>query len=87
MSGSGPQGTAFDRAWLPPQAGELVVLGDTHSLLHLEFQGGEWEPGRASPARAGRALGGREAPAQAGSRIRLPSALARMASGSIRSGW
>ena len=46
----------FDRSFLPPAEGELVVISDTHHLLHPELQGGEWQSIREFPARAARAL-------------------------------
>ncbi|HEX2516944.1 MAG TPA: metallophosphoesterase, partial [Chloroflexota bacterium] len=48
--------TLFDRSFLPPARFELLVLSDTHYLLHPELQGGEWASVRQFPARAERAL-------------------------------
>jgi predicted phosphodiesterase len=49
-------GTIFDRSYLPPARWELVVLSDTHYLLHPELQAGEWESIKQFPSRAARAL-------------------------------
>ena len=48
--------TVFDRSLLPPARYELVVLSDTHYLLHPELQGGEWKSILEFPSRAERAL-------------------------------
>jgi predicted phosphodiesterase len=60
-TGAEPDGAAgadalFDRSFLPPARFELLVLSDTHYLLHPELQGGEWSSVRQFPARAERAL-------------------------------
>lgn len=48
--------TVFDRSLLPPARCEMVVLSDTHYLLHPELQGGEWKSILEFPSRAERAL-------------------------------
>ncbi|HEU5315722.1 MAG TPA: metallophosphoesterase [Chloroflexota bacterium] len=48
--------TVFDRSLLPPARFEMVVLSDTHYLLHPELQGGEWKSILEFPSRAERAL-------------------------------
>lgn len=49
-------GTVFDRSFLPPARFELVVLSDTHYLLHPELQAGEWTSILEFPGRAERAF-------------------------------
>src|SRR5687768_4533616 len=47
---------SFERTLLPRAECELVVLSDTHYLLHPELQGGEWQTILEFPGRAERAL-------------------------------
>src|SRR5918999_1436326 len=48
--------SGFDRSLLAGARYELVVISDTHYLLHPELQGGEWKSILEFPARAERAL-------------------------------